>query len=210
MSASPVSEPYVTAHQQRQAALLGMYVFLASEVMLFGGLFAALLVMRILHPREVVEASRQLHVWIGAVNTAVLLTASLLVAMAAEAARSARARAAWLSFSGAAGLAVLFLLIKAYEYAKEYAEGVLPAFGEPTHFFGPTQKLFMDLYLVATALHAVHVTVGALLLGGVALGVRRAWLPLPRRAIVVENAGLYWHLVDVIWVFLYPVLYLAR
>lgn len=210
MSEGTLREPYATLHQQRQAALLGMHVFLASEVMLFGGLFAVLLVVRVLHPHEVVEASRKLHVWIGATNTAVLLTSSLLVAIAVEAARATRARTSIWALAAAAALGLLFLGLKALEYTEEYREGLLPGFGDAVHLSGPVDRLFMNIYLVATALHAVHVTVGVVLLAAIALCLRRAWLPLLGRATVVENAGLYWHLVDVIWIFLYPVLYLAR
>jgi cytochrome c oxidase subunit 3 len=198
-----VDQPYSTAPQQREAATMGMFVFLGSEIMLFGGLFAAALALRLAHPREIVEASKHLHVWIGAINTAVLLTSSALVALGVEAARARKARPAALLLAGAALLGVAFLGIKAYEYASEYAEGLLPGDGGPT-------RLFMDLYLISTGLHAVHVTVGVLLLAGVATALQRRWLGLPRRPIVVETAGLFWHLVDAIWVFLYPALYLIR
>lgn len=207
---SYVSGPYVDAEQQRAASLMGMYVFLGSEIMLFGGLFAAALVIRLLYPHEVVEASKSLHVWIGAINTAVLLTSSLAVAMAVQAARAAQQRLTVALFVTAALLGVAFLAIKAIEYSLEYADGVLPGFSDPGRFTGRVDHLFMNLYLIATALHALHVTVGVLLLSGVATLVKRQTLQLPRRAIVVENTGLYWHLVDAIWVFLYPVLYLAR
>ena len=198
-----VDRPYATRPQQREAAMLGMFIFLATEIMLFGGLFAVALGLRLGHPQEYVAASRQLHVWIGAANTAVLLTSSAAVALGVHIARAGRTRATAPLFAGAALLGLGFLGIKAYEYAIEYGEGLL---------LGGTgvQRLFMDLYLVSTGLHALHVTAGVLLLAGVAGIVERRRLRLPRRAVVVENAGLFWHLVDAIWVFLYPVLYLAR
>lgn len=207
---SYVSGPYVDAEQQRAAGLMGMYVFLGSEIMLFGGLFAAALVIRVVHPHEVVEASKSLHVWIGALNTAVLLTSSLAVAIAVHAARTAERRLVVILLAVAAALGVAFLAIKAFEYSLEYADGVLPGFNDPGRFTGRIDHLFMNLYLIATALHALHVTVGVVLLSGVAALVGSERLRLPRRSIVVENTGLYWHLVDAIWVFLYPVLYLAR
>ncbi|HEY6980322.1 cytochrome c oxidase subunit 3 [Reyranella sp.] len=205
-----VSGPYVDAEQQRAAGLMGMYVFLGSEIMLFGGLFAAALVIRVLYPHEVVEASKALHIWIGAINTAVLLTSSLAVAVAVHAARQGQRRTVVMLFAIAAVLGVAFLAIKAFEYSREYADGVLPGFSDPARFTGNVEHLFMNLYLIATALHALHVTVGVALLSGVATFVGTERLLLPRRSIVVENTGLYWHLVDAIWVFLYPVLYLAR
>ena len=203
-------EPFQEAPQQHEADMLGMYIFLASEIMLFGGIFAVAAAYRILHPQDVVEASKRLHVWIGALNTAVLLTSSLAVALAVHAARACKAgrAAALLACAGTLGLA--FLCIKFVEYGKELSEGLLPGLSAPARFASPVHHLFMNLYLFATGLHAIHVTIGIVLLGTVALRVARGALRLPDRAVVVETAGLYWHLVDVIWVFLYPVLYLAR
>jgi cytochrome c oxidase subunit III len=205
-----VHEPYRDAGQQYAADMMGMYVFLASEVMLFGGLFAVALVLRLLHPQEVVEASKHLHIWIGALNTAVLLTSSFFVALAVEAARTPARRRAWLFIAFAAVLGVTFLGLKAFEYREEMGEGLLPALSDAPRFAGPAHRLFMDLYLVATGLHAIHVTIGIVLLAGLAWRISSHRLALPRRTVVVEVCGLYWHLVDVIWVFLYPVLYLAR
>ncbi|MGK6312287.1 cytochrome c oxidase subunit 3 [Neorhizobium sp. DT-125] len=206
----PVAEPYRDARQQRDAAILGMYIFLASEVMLFGGLFAVAAVMRLLHPAEVMEASKALHVWIGAISTAVLLTSSLFVALAVEGAKRGRRRGVSAWFFAAALLGSAFLGVKAYEYSLEYAEGLLPGLGAPLKVSTPVQQAFMDLYFVATGLHALHLLIGIILLLVIAIRAASGGLPLPERAIVVITAGLYWHLVDVIWVFLYPVLYLAR
>ncbi len=205
-----VHEPYHEASQQHEADLMGMYIFLASEIMLFGGLFAVAFVLRVLHPEEVVEASKRLHLWIGAINTVILLTSGLLAALAVQAARAGLRREASLFFGATAALGVGFLGVKAYEYYIEYRDGILPAVSDPARFSGPVEHLYMDLYFVATGLHAIHVTIGILLLGGVGLSVARGWLAIPQRAVVVETSALYWALVDVIWVFLYPVLYLAR
>ncbi|MGE0004285.1 MAG: cytochrome c oxidase subunit 3 [Parvibaculaceae bacterium] len=202
--------PFHDTAQQHAADMMGMYVCLATEIMLFGGLFAVILVARALHPEEIVAASRQMHVYIGALNTAVLLTSSLAVALAVKSARAARRRRAAGLLAGAALLGVIFLLLKAWEYSKEYADGLLPGLSDPPQFSGPVEHLFMNLYLVATGLHAVHVTIGILLLIGLAVRLALGALVLPGRAVVVEACGLYWHLVDVIWVFLYPALYLAR
>jgi cytochrome c oxidase subunit 3 len=110
----------------------------------------------------------------------------------------------------AAALGLGFLALKAAEYGMEIHERLLPAFTPAEAFESPPFHLFMDLYLIATSLHAVHVTVGVGLLTGLAWRVHRRSLTLPRGATGVEVVGLYWHLVDVIWVFLYPVLYLVR
>lgn len=204
----PVTEPYKDGRQQHEAAMMGMYIFVASEVMLFGGLFAVAAGMRLLHPTEVVEASKALHLWIGALNTLVLLTSSLFVALAVEAAKIVRRATASICLIAAALLGVAFLAIKACEYASEYAEGLLPLSGAETKFSTPVQHAFMDLYLIATGLHAAHLSIGIAMV--LVVTVRMQWLVMPDRQIVPVTVGLYWHLVDVIWVFLYPILYLAR
>jgi len=107
-------------------------------------------------------------------------------------------------------LGLAFLAVKAVEYGMEYADGLLPALSDPTRFSSPFEHLFMNLYFVATALHAFHVTLGVLMLAAMAILTRRRRQRFPGGTMPIELAGLYWHLVDVIWIFLYPVLYLAR
>ncbi len=205
-----VHEPFRAGDQQRQADLFGTYVFLATELMLFGGLFAALFAIRTLHPEAFVAASKRLHLFIGAANTAVLLTSSLAVALAVRAARSGDGRRTARLAAGAALLGLAFLGLKGLEYGLEYRDRMLPVLVDRPRFADPAEHLFMNLYMVATGLHAIHLTIGIVLMGGLALRIRRRALALPGRAVVVETLGLYWHLVDVVWVFLYPALYLAR
>jgi cytochrome c oxidase subunit 3 len=202
-------EPFASLARQHDAGMLGMYVFLASELMLFGGLIVVILIYRLLHPQEIVAASHRLHIWIGAFNTLVLLTSSLAVAAAVEAARCGFGKRSARLLAGASVLGLAFLAAKAIEYRLEYGEGLLPGFAA-SHFSGPVEQLFMNLYLVATGLHAVHLIVGIALMAGLAWRTGSGALPLPDRANVVQVSGLYWHLVDVIWIFLYPILYLAR
>lgn len=205
-----VSAPYATFGQKRHAAMMGMYIFLGSEFMLFSGIFTVVAYLRLEHPAEVAAASKEMHYLLAGINTAVLLTSSLLVALAVEAARAGHGRKSSLRLAAASFLGVLFLALKAYEYAKECQEGILPAGTCGIEFQSPTQHLFMNLYLVATALHAVHLTVGVLLIGMLAGALRRGWIALPERSMLVIGPGIYWHFVDVIWIFLYPVFYLAR
>ncbi|MGN6777262.1 cytochrome c oxidase subunit 3 [Rhizobium sp.] len=205
-----VTDPFTDHLQQHRAAMMGMYVFLGSEIMLFGGLFCVAAAVRLAHAPEVVRASHALHFGIGGLNTAILLTSSLFVALGVESAKEGRAKitARWLVAAAALGSA--FLTMKAYEYRMEFTEGLLPIEGLHSRYADDVQHLFMNLYLIATGLHAVHLSIGILLL--IALSFRLAFgsIKLPERAIVLVTAGLYWHLVDVIWVFLYPVFYLAR
>ncbi|MDW6023553.1 cytochrome c oxidase subunit 3 [Mesorhizobium sp. BAC0120] len=205
-----VSEPFQAPAQQREAAMMGMFVFLGTEIMLFGGIFTAIFVARLLHTEQVVEASKRMHVFIGGINTAVLLTSSLAVALAVHSARARKARRSAALLAGAALLGLAFLGLKAFEYWEEYRDGLLPIFSDPPRFSTPAEHLFMNLYFLGTGLHAVHVTIGIVLLTGVAVRLVLNSLRLPDRTVVVEASGLYWHLVDVIWVFLYPALYLAR
>ena len=148
-----------------------------------------------------------MHLWLGGVNTAVLLTSSAIVALMVEAVRAGAARLAKWLLMGAIALGLAFLAIKFTEYALEYRDGVVPLLS-PAKLHGGPDTLFMDLYFAATGLHALHV------IGGMMLLVSLIWpFGAARRdtsAVFAGNAALYWHLVDVIWVFLYPTLYLAR
>jgi cytochrome c oxidase subunit 3 len=184
-----------------------MLVFLASEVMLFGGIFAGALSLRLAHPGDYAAASREMHLWLGGLNTAVLLTSSALAALAVEAARHGLARLAGWLLGGTIALALAFLAIKASEYALEYRDGVVPGLSDANLHGGP-RELFMNLYFAGTGLHALHVTAGIVLLASMIwpFGAARR----ERQAVTIGNAALYWHLVDVVWIFLYPTLYLAR
>lgn len=209
-AAADRAKPFPDADRRRGADTFGMFVFLTSEVMLFGGLFAMMAFDRIRHPAAAAEASQHLSLWIGTANTGILLTSSLFVALAGLAAREGRRRGAAWGLLGAAGLGLLFLVLKGTEYRVDYLDGVLPIVSPRSPVNAGPAQLFIGLYYVATVLHAVHVTVGVTLLTGVGVGVARGKLPMPARAETVHLAGLYWHLVDVIWVFLFPLLYLAR
>ena len=190
-----------------ETARLGMWVFLASEVLFFGGLFMAYAYGRSHWPDGFAAASRETHVVLGTLNTALLLTSSALVALAVTADERGERRSwiPWL-FAGAAALGVAFLAIKGVEYRKEWLEQLVS--GERFRLREvPGAQLFFVLYFLTTGLHALHLTVGIALLAVFAWGRRRArpWA-LPRH---IEVAGLYWHFVDVVWIFLYPLLYLA-
>lgn len=204
--AGTLREPFADLARQRETQRFGMLVFLASEAMLFAGLFGTAMALRMVHPGDYVAGSRGLHLWFGTANTAVLLTSSAVAALAVEQARRGKGRRASALLVVAAGLGVLFLLIKFGEYAIEYREGVVPLLA-PSALHASGQTLFMTLYFFATGLHALHVIAGIVIMGVVA---RWATASSDRTATAVGNAALYWHLVDVIWVFLFPTLYLAR
>lgn len=172
---------------------LGMWWFLCSEVAVFGGLIACYVLMRLRHPEWGAEAD---HTWfaIGFVNTIVLLTSSLLVVLAHAAASRGDRRGAGRRLLATAALAVLFLAFKAAEYAREIGHGFVPAKG-----------LFWSFYYLMTGLHAAHVLGGIVAILAVWAGAR-----LGRNLERVEAVGIYWHFVDIVWIFLFPLLYIAR
>jgi cytochrome c oxidase subunit 3 len=194
--------------QQRTAAALGMWVFLATEVLFFGAPLLVYLIGRFAHGADFSAGSHRLETALGVANTAVLLTSSLAMAYADEAAERGRARIAAACLAATAALGVVFLLIKAHEYRTEYAEGLL-AFSPQHALASSGEQLFFNVYLFLTALHAVHLTIGigAVLAAAVAFAVPR---PRETRAAQVRVTALYWHFVDVVWIFLLPLLYLVN
>jgi cytochrome c oxidase subunit 3 len=219
--------------QQHGAASLGMWIFLGTELMVFGGLFTAYAVYRAVYPDAFAAASGQLDVWFGGVNTLVLLTSSLTMALAVYAARIGNRRhlVAYLVVTALLGTA--FLVIKGFEYHKDYKEDLVPGLAfetsdwtadspikarrPPEHLreidpveaqmFPQRVKLFLLCYYIMTGLHGVHLIIGIAILGIQAVLAGRGWFP-PSYYAPVEITGLYWHFVDVVWIFLLPLLYL--
>lgn len=201
------------SEERKETAEFGFWIFLASEVMFFGGLFFAYVYGRISYPEGWAAASRATDVVIGTANTAVLLTSSFLVALAVAAGQADRRR--WVAplLSAAATLGVVFLALKGVEYRHDWAEGLFP--GPQFRLDGATgsavpagAQLFYMLYYTMTGVHALHLTVGIAWMAVAAIGARRdpeVWCSPARLAV----AGLYWHFVDVVWIFLYPLVYLV-
>lgn len=199
---------FVDMRQQHDVAQLGMWVFLATEVLFFGGLILAYCVYRVGYPTGFAEAARHTRIIIGTANTAILLTSSFLVAWAVAAARLRESRFSALLVWSAGLLGLLFLGLKGIEYSIEYREHLLPGLGFA--FSGPQSNavhLFFSFYLVATGLHAVHVAIGIAILAIIGLRARRnAYSDTYHSPITV--AGLYWHFVDLVWIFLFALIYL--
>jgi cytochrome c oxidase subunit 3 len=199
-----------SAARQEHATRLGMWVFLGSELLLFAGLFALYTAGRAGHPAAFRAGIAHADKTIGSVNTAVLLASSTSVAGSVEWLRRGRAAASVVALLVTLGLGVLFLVLKLSEYASHLRAGITPGgFG---HFFAadpvPGLPLFWTLYFVTTGLHAVHVGVGIALLAITAWSVSRRRV-LPAHPYLLENAALYWHLIDLVWIFLWPLYYLA-
>jgi cytochrome c oxidase subunit 3 len=199
--------PYSDLRQQQHAAELGLWVFLATEVLLFGGLILAYAVYRHADTEAFAEAARHTRIALGTANTAILLTSSFLVAWAVESAAREAPRLAATLFFAAAALGLGFLAVKGFEYAGEIREGLLPGAHFALGDAGHGAALFFMFYFITTGLHALHVTIGITLLA--AIGTRaRSGAYSARYYAPAALAGLYWHFVDVVWIFLFPLIYL--
>ncbi|HTQ06725.1 MAG TPA: cytochrome c oxidase subunit 3 family protein [Polyangiaceae bacterium] len=205
-----MAEHFESVERKDQAAHLGMWLFLASEVLLFGALFAVYAGYRVEFGYEFVVASSHNSIAIGTTNTFVLVTSSLFAALAVHAARSGRLRRAAGLLALTIGCGLLFLGLKAVEYGEHFRAGILP--GNHYHYAAlPTHaaNAFFTLYYLMTGLHALHVTGGMVALGAVGYRAFRGAYSAERH-LPLELAVLYWHLVDVIWLFLWPLLYLMH
>lgn len=216
----PLAEQFDDLDQQHEAASFGMWIFLATEVMFFGGLFLGYTVFRNLHYHDFVAGSHLLEVQFGATNTAVLICSSLTMALAVRSAQLGRRRALIIYLLCTIALGLAFLGIKLYfEWYHDYLEGIVPgtALWTPKAEYlaawaklgvsPPHVELFMYFYFVMTGLHALHMIVGVgILTTLVVMGYQGKFGP--DRFNAVEMAGLYWHFVDIIWIFLFPLLYL--
>ncbi len=196
--------PFSSVAQQRRADTLGMWTFLATEMLLFGGLFLAYTIYRALYPQAWAEGAHHTNLALGTTNTAVLLASSLTVALAGHAAQRKAWRAtAWL-IAATVALGALFLGLKGYEYYLHYQDGYVP--GAYFTHDAPALQLFFLFYFLMTGLHALHMTIGLGIWAVMLVRAGRRRLP---DETPVEMAGLYWHFVDLVWVFLYPLLYLV-
>jgi cytochrome c oxidase subunit III len=207
---SALASHFDDLEQQREASTLGMWVFIVTEVMLFGGLFAGYTTYRWLYHPGVVEGSHHMALVIGAVNTAVLIVSSLMMAVAVQASQLGQRTRLVVFLTLTAVLGLVFLGLKAWEYYSHYQEGLVP--GRLWSYEGPhagAVQGFFFLYYAMTGLHAVHLTVGVGLVSVLTvLAWRRRFSPMYHTP--VEVIGLYWHLIDIIWVFLFPLFYLVE
>jgi cytochrome c oxidase subunit 3 len=210
---APLEPHFSDLDQQHDASVLGMWVFLATEVLLFGGIGTAFLALRVVYPHDFEITAGRLNIVIGGLNTVVLLASSLTMALAVAAARQGQQRALVLRLALTALLGAGFLGLKVYEYYADWREGLIPG----TERFAAADwssaeaghvALFMIFYFVLTGAHAVHLSIGIALVGWLAGKVRAG--RLPRKPVTLtEVIGLYWHFVDLVWIFLLPLLYLS-
>ncbi|MCP3100480.1 cytochrome c oxidase subunit 3 family protein [Myxococcus sp. K15C18031901] len=194
---------------RQDAAHLGMWIFIASEVMLFTALFTAYAFYRYAYPDAFHQGRLHMEVGLGTLNTYVLVTSSILVALAISAVRAGRDLRAGGLLLGALALGVVFLFIKGAEYTQHAHDGALPgAWYDFEAFSMPGASLFFTLYWVMTGVHAVHVLVGMGVLSTLAVRALSGHFSVAYHT-PLELGGMYWHLVDIVWLFLWPLLYLA-
>jgi cytochrome c oxidase subunit 3 len=204
-----VAEQFDDLEQQRGAAQLGMWVFLATEVLFFGGLFLAYTVFRSLYPRDFAAASHHTEVLIGGINTAILLFSSTLMALAVRAAELRNKRTLIRLLLGTALFGIVFMILKGIEYHKDWTDHLVPVLNFEWHAPDADHaQIFFWIYFAMTGLHAIHVTVGIFVMLCLALLARTGKFTTGNYT-PIEIAGLYWHFVDVVWIFLFPLLYLA-
>lgn len=199
-------EPAEEFARQRHAATFGVWIFLASEILFFGAVFLTYTVARFANPEAFAAAGRETNIVYGTLNTAILLTSSLTMAMASQAAEKGLFRRLTLwCLAATAALGLAFLVVKGFEYREDFEKSLIPG----AHFAlkqGAAQ-LFFALYWLLTPIHALHLTIGIVAVS------RLIWMGLRDAAFLAENpqvevTALYWHLVDIVWIFAYPVFYL--
>ncbi|MEX2605584.1 MAG: cytochrome c oxidase subunit 3 family protein [Gracilimonas sp.] len=205
-----VQHHFVDSDQQFDTAKMGMWVFLVNEILFFGGLFCAYIIYRAWYPELFSEAALELDTFWGAVNTVVLIGSSLTVAMAIRSVQKDQIKGLKINLLITIALACVFMVIKAFEYSHKFELGIFPGqyytYDGLEHAMAP---IFFSIYYMLTGVHALHVIIG---IGLIYWIYRRAkngefsseyYTP-------VEITGLYWHLVDLIWIFLFPLLYLIE
>ncbi|MGZ3689406.1 MAG: cytochrome c oxidase subunit 3 family protein [Bdellovibrionota bacterium] len=200
---------FESADAEFEAAKQGMWLFLVTEVLMFGGLFVAYGIFKGLYPEMFHECYKMLNVHMGATNTVVLITSSLTMALAVGAAQRGQRDRAILTLCLTFLLACCFLVIKYFEYSHKFHDGLLPG----SHFHNEEIKhlkapIYFSLYFIMTGLHGFHVIVGMGLMVWLIRRTSRGDFS-PSYYTPVELVGFYWHFVDLVWIYLFPLLYLV-
>lgn len=204
-----VEHHFADAEQQKDTATFGMWLFMVQEVMFFAALFGAYAVYRYLYPEAFALGSAQLDIKLGAINTIILLLSSFTIVLAVRSAEMGKRGGTMLWLVGTMVFGGAFLVIKYFEYAAKFDHHLVPgAHFMFDHALANQVEIFFGFYFAMTGMHAIHMIVGF----GVALWVLKLVANgkvRPKRYALVENFGLYWHFVDIVWIFLFPLLYLV-
>lgn len=193
-------------HKDHAGAKLGMWLFLFTELLLFGGLFLLYAAYLARYPHDFARAGREMHVVFGTLNTVILITSSLTAAMAVTAIQRNDPRKVLYLLGATILCAAIFLFNKYLEWSAEISHGIYP--NSPKLAAGPPgESIFFSLYYLTVGLHGLHVLIGATLLAIVAWRVKKGSIHAGDY-VLLENGSLYWHLVDIIWIFIFPLYYL--
>jgi cytochrome c oxidase subunit 3 len=185
---------------------IGMWMFLFTELLFFGGMFLLYSVFRYRFPLDFHAAAAHENVWLGSVNTFILLTSSFAIALAISAMRKGRSRLSASLQLATIGMGIAFLCIKYAEWAAKIGQGLYP--NSPVLLQkGPGEVLFFGLYYVMTGIHGLHVLIGICVIAFMVVLTRRKKITR-QNPIKLENTGLYWHFVDIVWIYLFPLFYL--
>jgi len=195
-------------NRDADASKLGMWLFLFTEFLLFGGLFIVYMVYRMLNPQAFLSASMQLNVAMGTINTVVLLISSMTIAMSITAIQQGKSKKSIQLLVITILASLIFMVIKFFEWSAKIHHGLFPGM-EVFNLLPKGEGLFFYLYFFMTGLHALHIIIGATFIGVVIYRTKKGSLN-PENYSLTENAGLYWHLVDMIWIYLFPLFYLIH
>jgi len=208
---------FVSSEQQFDAAKMGMWLFLVTEILLFSGMFVAYIVYRTWHPEVFVKSSELLNPFLGGLNTVVLLASSFTVALGIHYAQKDNKKGLVINLVLTFLFALAFLVVKYFEYTAKFEHGVFPGAAFDPHGVShgvdyatyniPYARQFFSIYFVMTGIHGFHVLVGMGLFTWITIRALKGEFSSAYYT-PVENCGLYWHLVDIIWIFLFPLLYL--
>lgn len=199
---------FVSSEQQFDAAKMGMWLFLVTEILLFAGMFVAYTVYRVWHPEVFEQSATLLNPWLGGLNTVVLLASSFTVALSIHFIQQGNRKGLIINLCLTMAAAVVFLVVKYFEYTHKFHLGIFPGqYYTYSEVAGPYVPQFFSIYFIMTGIHGLHVLIGIGLFVWLLIRATRghfssAWYT------PVELTGLYWHIVDIIWIFLFPLLYL--
>jgi cytochrome c oxidase subunit 3 len=196
-------------HYDAEASKIGMWLFIFTELLLFGGLFIVYSIYRYLNPEAFHLAAEELNTTIGAINTVLLLVSSMTIAMSTTTLQLKKKGATLALLAVTTLIGLIFLVNKYFEWGTKFDHGIWPGSEHLLNDFSQGEILFFGLYFVMTGLHALHIVIGLIIILVAAWQVHKGTVN-ENRAALLENSGLYWHLVDLIWIFLFPLFYLIH
>lgn len=199
---------HIEGHRDDTASKLGMWLFIFTEILFFGGLFVIYSVYRYMNPVAFDLAHKELSVTMGFVNTVVLLVSSATIAMSISAIQMGKKKHSFYFLAITIVLAIVFLINKYFEWGSKFEHGMYPG-SDLMSMLSQGDMLFFSLYFFMTGLHALHIIIGIVLLAVCLAKVNKGLIHSGKFALL-ENSGLYWHLVDLIWIFLFPLFYLIH